>query len=112
MDMEQDNGDPTGATASPPVNYNRSRRRSSIFPQYLRRKSKRKDSTFASESTTNLWPFAVEEKQPSLFDYQPGGGQEGKANLGLKFGWVNGVYVSVLGVLLNFTSVTLFPLTH
>lgn len=94
----EESGDPTGGSSSsspPPANYNRSRRRSSIFPQYLRRKSKRQDSTFASESTTTLWPFAVEEKQPSLFDYQPGGGLgDGKANLGLKFGWVNGVYVS------------------
>src|SRR5690606_33098709 len=43
-----------------PNNY-QTRRRSSIFPQYLRRKSHRKDSTFASESTTNLWPLAIDD---------------------------------------------------
>lgn len=67
------------------------RRRSSIFPQYLRRKSTRKDSTFASESTTNLWPYLVEEKRPSLHDYQ---NENKNQDLATKFGWINGVYVS------------------
>ena len=67
------------------------RRRSSIFPQYLRKKSHRKDSTFASESTTNLWPISIDEKQPDLYDYQT----QPQIDTSFKFGWINGVYVSL-----------------
>ncbi|KAJ6220118.1 hypothetical protein RDWZM_005930 [Blomia tropicalis] len=80
-----------------------SRRASSIFPQYLRRKSQRKDSTLVSESTTNLWPFMVEEKQPTLYDYQEQ--DKGTRGVGFKFGWVNGVYIRTV---LNIWGVMLF----
>ena len=76
-----------------------SRRASSIFPQYLRRKTQRKDSTLVSESTTNLWPFMVEEKQPTLYDYQEQ--DKGTRGVGFKFGWVNGVYVRIVKLLLT-----------
>lgn len=74
-------------------NHNSHRRRSSIFPQYLRRKSQRKDSIFASESTVNLWPIKIEEKQPDLLVYAREA--QNSKDISFKFGWVNGVYVCV-----------------
>ena len=67
------------------------RRLSSILPSYIRRKSGRKDSIFASESTTSLWPFYIEEKLPTIFGYKDSNVSE-KDNK-FKFGWINGVYV-------------------
>lgn len=68
------------------------RRLSSIFPSYIRRKSGRKDSIFASDSTTNLWPFYIEEKLPTIFGYNDSSVSSGESKF--KFGWINGVYVS------------------
>ena len=82
------------------INLNQ-RRRSSLFPQYLRRKSLggRKDSTFASDSTKKLYPFQVDDKQPDPSKYGASG-QDSSASA-FKFGWVNGVYVSFTGLLLS-----------
>lgn len=74
------------------------RRRSSIFPQYLRR-SERKDSIFQSESTKILYPYTIDEKRPG--DYQKIKNDDQKSTA-LKFGWINGVYVSSQGVFICF----------
>ncbi len=76
--------------------YTQTRRKSSIFPAYLRRKSARKDSVFTSESTTSLWPFSTEDKLPNLDGYRDSNkSSEGE---GFKFGWINGVYVSLISL--------------
>jgi len=67
-----------------------SRRRSSIFPAFLRRKSDRKDSIFESVSTKKLWPFSTKDSLPNLGNYETSIAIDGK----FKFGWINGVYVS------------------
>jgi hypothetical protein len=71
-----------------------SRRKSSIFPAFLRRKSDRKDSVFASESTTSLWPFSTEDKLPDLSGYSDPNKSDKEEKF--KFGWINGVYVSLI----------------
>lgn len=74
------------------IDYNyQQRRRSSIFPLYLRQQNKRKDSTFASQSTTNLYPSVDEELQPGLILNKDNNNNNKRSNL--KFGWINGVYV-------------------
>ena len=84
------------------------RRRSSLFPQYLRTKSLsgRKDSTFASDSTKKLYPFQVDDKQPDPKKY--GASQPDSNASSFKFGWVNGVYVSSLLKIQPFLSLFLF----
>ncbi|XP_027199641.1 solute carrier family 12 member 2-like [Dermatophagoides pteronyssinus] len=77
------------------------RRRSSIFPQYLRR-SERKDSIFQSESTKILYPYTIDEKRPG--DYQKITNDDQKSTA-LKFGWINGVYIRTV---LNIFGVMLF----
>ncbi len=81
------------------------RRKSSIFPAYLRRKSARKDSVFASESTTSLWPFSTEDKLPNISGYRDSNKSEAGGEF--KFGWINGVYVSLISLLLNNLIVTI-----
>jgi hypothetical protein len=76
--------------------YNQTRRKSSIFPAYLRRKSARKDSVFASESTTSLWPFSTEDKLPNISGYRDSNKSSEREEF--KFGWINGVYVSLISL--------------
>jgi hypothetical protein len=78
---------------SPNAHNLTTRRKSSIFPAYLRRKSARKDSVFASESTTPLWPFSAEDKLPNIFGYRDSNKSSEEEKF--KFGWINGVYVSL-----------------
>lgn len=92
MEANNNNNNTVPATTSSnATNTNIHRRRSSIFPQYLRRKSQRKDSIFASESTVNLWPIKIADKQPDLLVYAQEA--QNSKDISFKFGWVNGVYV-------------------
>ncbi|KPM08222.1 hypothetical protein QR98_0067360 [Sarcoptes scabiei] len=81
------------------MEINMNRRRSSVFPQYLRRNTERKDSIFASESTNNLFPYTIDDKEINLNNYL------NQSQNGLKFGWINGVYIRTV---LNIFGVMLF----
>ncbi|KAH9491151.1 hypothetical protein DERF_015883 [Dermatophagoides farinae] len=83
------------------MEMNVTRRRSSIFPQYLRR-SERKDSIFQSESTKILYPYTIDEKRPGDYQSDTNNDQESSS---LKFGWINGVYIRTV---LNIFGVMLF----
>ena len=55
------------------VNASAVRRRSSIFPAFLRQKSadlNRKDSIFASESTLHLLPYDIQDVIPNINYYK------------------------------------------